>query len=503
MGSTVSSNGTIDPISFYRMNITLAERFSIAGKETLRGNFGNAVKSLVAPAIELLPMQYRGGLPEGTAFGNDFWVFGNDGVDRYFDFTEANSSLNAYKRCPPVAAILNRKAQAYMNGKDWILDEKGKRKDKESMKPEAVKIRKLFANPNPIQSATQFALFRYMMTQLYGYAVVLVDKPFGFPNVDASAMWVLPNWLLEITESNSPFIDTATQGISRIVLKYKNQRTELPMENILIYKDFTPTLSSIVLPCSRIEPIAMPINNIIGAYESRNVLIRKRGPMYVISSAKTDTIGTQPLTPAERDEQERNFSYRYGLSRQQAQAIITSANVNIQTIGYDVAQLKLHEEVQESAIAVCNGLSYPPFLLGLSDTTYNNQAEASRGLYMETTIPEAQNISSQDNAHFKTAEFGIEISKDYSHVSALQEDEQKNATAYNIRSQALERDFKNNVLTLDMYRTAQDLDPIGDEFGVMYYYQLIQAGWVFGNAAAKPADNTQNNNADGTAGNNA
>jgi hypothetical protein len=389
-----------------------------------------------------------------------------------------------------------------MNGNTWILNAGGKAKDKESTKPEAVKIRKLFSNPNRLQSGAQFESLAYFFAHLYGYAVVLLDKPFGFPAIDAGGMWVIPNYLLEITESNSLFIDKNAQIITKVVLKYKKQKTELPLENIVILKDLTPTLNSILLPSSRIEPIALPINNIIGAYESRNVLIRKRGPMYVVSNGSgKDQFGQTPMSPEEKAEVEHRFTRQYGLTHGQAQAIITSASINVQTIGYDVAQLKLHEEVTESAIAVCNGLRYPPFLLGLSDSTYNNQAEASRGLYMETVIPESANISSQWNAIFKTADYGIEISKDYSHVSALQEDEQKKATAYNVRSQALERDFKNNVMTLDMYRTAQDLDPIGDDFGAMYYWQLIQAGWTFGNAVAKPVDNTQNDNNNGTAAN--
>lgn len=477
------------------MRITFGDRAQLAGKELLRGNFGNVLKSFTATQETLYPALYRGSdLPEGTPFGSDFWLFGNDGADRYFDFTGVNSALKAYQQCPPVAAILNRKAQAYMNGKTWILDTAGKAKDKESKKAEAVKIRALFSHPNPLQSGNQFESLTYLMSQLYGYAVVLIDKPFGFPNIEAANLWVLPNYLLEITESNNSFLNAGEKVISKVVLKYKNKRTELPLDNILILKDFTPTLSSMVLPSSRIEPIAMPINNIIGAYESRNTLIRKRGPQYVISNDTKDSIGTRALLPDEKDELERNFSYRYGLSRGQAQAIITSATINVQTIGYDVAQLKLHEEVTESAIAVCNGLSYPPFLLGLSDSTYNNQAEASRGLYMETTIPESGNLSSQWNTIFNTQEYGIEISKDYSHVSALQEDEQKKATARNVNSQALERDFKNNVLTLDMYRTSQDIDPVGDDFGGMYYYQLIALGWTFGNAVAKPVDNTNSDN---------
>jgi hypothetical protein len=149
------------------MNITLADRFKHAG-QFLKEGASNIVKSLMNPVTidPLNPMSYRGdinNIPTGSAFGNSFWLFGNDGVDRYFDFANADCSLKAYRKCPPVAAILQAKAQAYMNGKTWILNAGGKAKDKESTKPEAVKIRKLFSNPNPIQSGAQFESLAYLM----------------------------------------------------------------------------------------------------------------------------------------------------------------------------------------------------------------------------------------------------------------------------------------------------------------------------------------------------
>lgn len=479
------------------MKITLADRFRIAGKELLRLNVGNVVKSFTWPeyAFTIDPSNYPGGIvPTGDLFSGNAWMFDVDGHgdDRYFSYAGHSCALKAYMLCPPVAAIINRKAQAFANGNTWIINTAGKSKDKESTNPAATKIRNLLRNPNMLQNGKQFESQLYMYVQLFGFAVVLVDKPYGFPAMEANAMWVLPNWMLQIYESMGQFFSNganeAQPVITRITISYKGTITELPLENIVIVKDFTPALNSVYLPQSRIQAIEYPINNIIGAYDSRHTLIRKRGPQYVISNNGKDAIGTTPMTPQEREEIERNFSYRYGLTKGQMQAIITSASINVQTIGYDVNQLRLHEEVKESSIAVCSGLSYPPFLLGIADATYNNQAEASRGLYMETIIPEALSICDQWNAIFQTQDYGITITKDYSHVSALQEDKSNAATARKLMDEALEKEFKNNVITLDRWRSLQDEDPVGDEYGAMYYYQLVQQGWTFGNTTLSGGD---------------
>ncbi|HEY5392143.1 MAG TPA: hypothetical protein VIJ57_08505, partial [Hanamia sp.] len=79
-------------------------RLALAGKELIRGNFGNAITALTVKvgSSELIqPSVYRN--------GNFF--FGVNGADHAFIWGNYNSSLIAYQRCPVVSSIINRKAQ--------------------------------------------------------------------------------------------------------------------------------------------------------------------------------------------------------------------------------------------------------------------------------------------------------------------------------------------------------------------------------------------------------
>lgn len=464
------------------MNFT--DKIKLSYQLLTNGNIKSAYDQIVNPAT------YRGGGAGLNTLGyqdNSMWMFGSDGEpDRLFTYTDKYSSLKAYTSCPPVSAIINKKAQAFVNGQTWITNVGGKANGKESTSPVAVKIRNLLTNPNKLQSGKQFEAQAYSLINLYGYCVVLAMKPFGYEKSDATSLWILPNWLLDVYQSREVYYQDEAEPIAKITFTYGGSIVNLPLDDIIILKDFTPCLTSPSLPSNRIEPLAYPINNVIGAYESRNVLINKRGPTGFLTQ-ETNPLGNIPMSPKEKDEMQREFK-QYGLRKGQIQVILGAAALKWQKIGFNVNELGLFEEVAESGIAICNGLSFPPFLLGLSDTTFNNQKEASRGLYQETIIPESQSIYEQWNTAFETKKYNIVITKDYSHVAALQEDRLLKAQSRKMTDEALEKEFKNNVITLNMWLIELDYDPRTDGYGDMYYYQLLKEGFVFGDTSVTGGD---------------
>jgi hypothetical protein len=422
-------------------------------------------------------------------YDGGMWFFGDGSKEiRPFTYINKQSPVLAYNLCPPVSAIINRKTQAFSNGNTTLTNIAGKAKGKESDGLFATKIRTLLNQPNRIQSGSQFEAQLYAMVQLYGWALVMPMIPYGFTEIsDATALWILPNWLIDIYYSTSLFFDQNSQIINRITITYGGRVVELPIENMMLIKDLTPVLSNPIIPNSRILSLEKPINNVIGAYDSRNTLINKRGPMGFITQTP-DANGLMPLTAKEKRELQREFM-NYGLRRDQLQVVLAGMrNLKFESMGYNTKDLMLMEEVSESGIAISTGLSYPPFLLGLSDTTYNNQKEASRGLYMESIIPESANIYQQLGNYFKTTQNGIQIGKNYDHVSALQEDRLNTAQADKLTADLTEKQFKNNWITLDQARVLNCLDPVGDAFGKLYYKDLIALGWNFGNTGIQAGD---------------
>lgn len=432
-------------------------------------------------------------------------LFDNSTSDYSFSYSGVNDAIKAYAKCPPVTSIVNKKAQALVNGKTWILNTQGKAKGKEATGTEANKVRNLFNQPNPLQSGKQFEAQNYIYQQLCGYAVVLAIKPFGFTNmVDTVSLWNLPPQLLEINEKRfKPLaINKITDIISSVYLVYEDERTELNVDDLIILRDFVPSFGSPVIPSSRIKSVAMPINNVIGAYESRNVLINNRGPQYVISSNKSDESGNIALSPHEKEQIQNDFM-RYGIRRGQWKQIITNQNINVATIGSNTKDLMLFEEIEGSTMAICDAFGYPYRLMAAEKSaSYNDVSEFKKMLYQDTIIPEGESNYEQYDAAFNLSQYNLNISKDYSHIPALQANAVEMANARKARNEALEKEYRYDGITLNRWRELNDEDPITG--GDVYFSEWLAAGntdpYARNAGSAAPAQDGQplNNTTNGT-----
>jgi hypothetical protein len=469
--------------AFIRMN-----RFAKAGQELLKLNIGNAVKSLLPQSdstVVVDPADYRGSDP--TFFWSD-----NFRHEQAFTYGGHDSSLKAYQKCPPLTAVINRKAQAYINGKTWVMNTRGK----EATSKEADKIRKLLAKPNPLQSWRQFEAQQQIYIQLFGFCIVFPIIPAGFDKygpVEATSLWNIPPYMLTIKESNKIFYQTDQSGIiDSITLVYRNQKTTLPMKSLYIFKDITPSFNTLIFPESRVCALEMPINNIIGALESRNVLINYRGALGAFTrELPTGQYTDIPMTPTEQKDLQSDFA-RYGLKNKQWKFIITNAALKWQQIGIATKDLMLFEEIDSDTMMICDQYGYPYRLLANNSSNSLGGSDVKQYkqlLYQDTIIPEADSCYEQWNNMFRTEEFNIRLEKTYTHLPILQEDEKDKATARYTRNQALLIEFQNNLIPLNRWLELNEEDTLTTPEGKMYYYQLVAQGWKFGSSGA-----TQNNN---------
>lgn len=439
-----------------------------AGKELIKGDFETALKSLSPYSYDLHPISYRPSIATGStphffeANGNSYF---------YFSWSGHNSSKEAYEKCPPVNAIINRKAQAYINGKTWVLNTQGKAKGKESTSAEAKKLQALFKRPNTLQSWKQFEAQGYIYQQTFGFNIVLIIKPVGFKdNIDATSLWNIPPSMVDIEETNKLFYQTNVSGIiKKVVLEYKNTQTVLDIENLYIMKDFVPSFCSLILPESRIKALEYPINNIMGAYESRNVLINYRGALGILSQDPGNgQYGAIPLTDPQKEQLQQDFR-RYGLTKHQWQFIITSASLKWQQMGVSTKDLMLFEEVQAGVEAVCDAYNYPYQLMSSAKgTTFSNLKEGKQLLYQDATLPEAESMYEQWNQLFETDKYNLIIDKDYAHIAVLQEDKVQAAQARKSRNDALLIEWQNDLITRNRWLELNGEDPLPDG-GDLYY----------------------------------
>jgi len=386
--------------------------------------------------------------------GNWFWSAGGGGVERFFSYSSHKSAIIAYQRCAPVTAIINRKSQAFSNGKMWILDKDGKEVDTDAAK----RLRKLMKRPNPLQTWKQFDAQGYIYQQLFGYCPVLAIKPAGFKeNIYTKSLWNIPPFMVKIKESGAIFYQQDMAGmIEKITLTYKQKEVDLDPNDVLILRDFSPSFSTLLLPESRIKSVEMPVNNIIGAMESRNVLINYRGALGILTPEK-DQFGVVAVDNDDKEDLQRDF-LRYGLTSQQWKFIISSAALKWQQMGIPTKDLMLIEEVVESTKMICDVFHHPAQMLGIIDPKHDNWNAAEQDLYQNGIIPESDSNMEQWNQFFKTEELSLVISKTFDHIPILQKDQVQMATARKTLNEALEVEWKNGLITLDQW-----LDKLGEE----------------------------------------
>lgn len=399
-----------------------------------------------------------------TYRGQNMWYFGNDGTEFKFQYSGHESSLKAYRCCPPVTAIINKKAQAFVNGKTWILDKEGN----EAQTIDATKLRKLLARPNALQTWRQFEAQAYIYSQVFGYSVLLPIKPVGYTrNIDAGMLWNIPPYMVDIEETKKLFYqDNANGIIKKVVINLNGLKTELNADEVYFIKDFSPSFDSPIIPESRIRPLEMPINNIIGSLESRNVLINYRGALGILTPEK-DQFGIAPVDSDYKEILQGEFS-RYGLSKRQWKFIISEAALKWQPMGVPTKDLMLFEEMEDDIMRVCDGLNFPFPLM--SNTRNNNLGGSNTDpnhtlLYQGAILPEADNFYEQLNHFFGLEELGLRLDKDYKHISALQGDQVKEATARLILNQALKIQYENGLISKNQWLIAlgdNDMGPEGD-----------------------------------------
>ena len=142
----------------------------------------------------------------------------------------------------------------------------------------------------------------------------------------------------------------------------------------------------------------------------------------------------------------------------------------------------LIEFIAENSVEICNEFGFPPYLMGLRDSTYNSGANANKGLYQDTIIPEADSVYEEWNTFFRTADWGDVITKDYNHLPILQEDKEMMGRAMLYQTQGLHQQWTDNMITANQYLDALGYDTVTG-FDV-YYTDWVKMGKAFGGSGA-------------------
>lgn len=396
--------------------------------------------------------------------------------------------LRAYNECPPLKSIVGKRAKAFNVGKIEVFN---KNTDKPATGPSAAAYRAILKRPNPLQTHKQFFAQQNIYLDIFGYCPVFIVCPFGVPDA-LSAIWNIPPWIFDIQFTGGWLQQNHVDGIfSGYTMQWSTGLVTLPRENLkLIFDDGFGTDMDINLciPDSRLRSQEYPIFNIIASLKARNSLITRRGPTGILSNQGHDAVGNIPLPNGEKNAIQQDFS-RYGIVGQEFQVIITEANLQWQQMGFSTKDLMLFEEIEDDVNSLCDAFGWFPELLARTKgATFDNKEKAEKMAYTSTIIPEAESrIEQISNAIIGQGDT-IEYRISYAHAPALQAERLQTAQARKEMAIALEKEFKNNIITLNMWLEAQELPARTDGNGDKYYTELIDMQWQFGNTSLGGGD---------------
>jgi HK97 family phage portal protein len=139
-----------------------------------------------------------------------------------------------------------------------------------------------------------------------------------------------------------------------------------------------------------------------------------------------------------------------------------NANAKFEPINFSNAEMDWLNGIKANAIAICNALDYPPHLLGLESTTFNNAAEAKLELYENSAIPKAEEMYDTLSAFYsRKLGMDIEFKINVKNIVAL-------APRFKEMAEQARENFKSGLITQNEGRDliGYEETPLGDDIFV-------------------------------------
>jgi hypothetical protein len=393
---------------------------------------------------------------------NGNWFYS---LEQSADTFRSIDCLKAYQEIPEVNATINLKARAFSNMKLKEVDKDGQ----EVSTPDGQALINLIKKANWFQEGKEFLIYTKVLREIYGNEYLYKTSPIGFdPTLQkVKALHSIPAGIVKPKYDNSvPFFMYA--DAPKVTYKVKRDNTDdlsIDSKYIIHFNDNRAEIKSatdehLLTGESKLMPLACVINNIRMAYESRGVILKYRGANGAWTNAGKDGVGSAAFIDPKESEQFQNAFSRYGTLKGQHQTIVTSLPLQWNQAGTNnPANLGLFVETQEGFNKIIDSYGVPPeMFVRAQGSTYENQKQAEKGMYVRTIIPEANEWILGVASEF------IDVSKttiisDYFHLPVFEEDLKMLSDSKMAMANYLSKLLQDKQLTAEEYR--QELKKIG------------------------------------------
>lgn len=309
-------------------------------------------------------------------------------------------------------------------------------------------IRRLLANPNPLQSETELFSMIELHLALAGIAFVeIVGDRGGEP----AELWPLRPDLVRMKRSRTSIQYFYTVDGSRsIPVDVIPIRLPNPWDPFVGQPPMRPAL--------RATEVDNRANSFVGA-----LLKNHATPSVVVTMGDIE----DALDDATTNRLKAKWKQSYG-GQNIGEPAFLQTGMDVKTVGFNLRDLEFPDLRTISESRICSAFQVPPIVVGaavgLNRATFSNYAEARRSFYEEFVTSENKLIRDAFTRHllgrFRRAGRGdVVLRHDYSEVLALKESEEKRWTRATQGLQA-------GGLTLNDYRREVGLEEVdgGDVF---------------------------------------
>lgn len=430
---------------------------------TTRSNIFGTIGSgtglpIIPPGIDFIPTDGKGGVIN----------VGNGGsVDAdWLGLSSKRMQFWAYLYCSPLAAVIDKLAEADTNGIITFVDQDGDTKKNWKKSPMLKRVYDLMNKPNPFQTREEFNTEQIALAKIFGYCPVLNIKPKGdiFDNTWTKYQFNLNPCFIEPVFNNSfnP-VKPMSNPIKQWKATVNGEDIFFDGDDILLINDGLILKDG--LPLSKVSGLDFDISNICAAKEADNVLLKKKGPLGVFSlDPKPDMAGWNPMKPGEKSELQKDLS-QYGLTVGQLQYIISKVPLKWNAMSFNVQELQTKETVRASVDSICDRMGFPAELMSGKNATYENRSSAERYLYQNNVIPFSLRKCARYNYYFGLED--IRIVSSFSHLPVLQEDVLKTGQSEEALSKGLQIDYMAGIITKNEYRARKGMEQL--DGGDTYY----------------------------------
>lgn len=391
------------------------------------------------------------------------WFYG---VSDYSAFKQLEY-LKAFNDIPELNAVINYKARAFCSGKIKALDSKGNEIENDP-------IVKLLSKPNWFQGEKEFLRQTKIFHEIFGNEYIYNFFGVGADHLKTKAMYTLPpNMVTCEYDQKKPFflwdsIDKSPEGVT---YKYNVDVKEIDLDpdQIIHLNDNRVTVTdqgskSMLCGESKMKALKAPINNIRMAYETRGQILSDRGSLGILSNRSSDVAGQLPVGDEDRNEVHNQYSNMYGGLKGQRKIIITNADLRWQEMSVSPDKLGLFQETREDFFKICDGYGVRQEVFAIDKgTTYENQNEARKDMFDNTTIPEANEWTGALSSYFYP-QGNVTLIMDFSHLSIFQEDLELHATGLAALVGALSTALEDKAITPEQYQL--ELNKFGISVGL-------------------------------------